>query len=61
MDGKTGSAIVGDGIEDEPGESVVAFQHVSETGHKVTNDAFAHGLGRISRWRTPIKILTCPT
>lgn len=60
MDGKTGSAIVGDGIEDKPGEGVVAFQHVSEKG-KVTNDDFAHGLGSISRWRTPIKILTCPT
>ena len=50
MDGKTGSTIVGDGIEDKPGESVVAFQHVSETG-KVTNDTFAHGLGSTSRWR----------
>lgn len=30
MDGKTGSTIVGDGIEDKPGEGVVAFQHVSE-------------------------------
>ena len=50
MDGKTGSTIVGDGIEDKPGESVVAFQHVPETG-KVTNDTFAHGLGSTSRWR----------
>ena len=44
MDRKTGSAIVGDRIEDKPGEGVVAFQHVSETG-KVINDTFAHGVG----------------
>ena len=41
MDGKTGSAIVGHWIEDQPGEGVVALQHVSETD-KVTNEAFAH-------------------
>ena len=40
MDGKTGSTIMGDGIKDKPGEGVVAFQHVSETGHKVTSNAF---------------------
>ena len=42
MDGKTGSAIVGHWIKDQPGEGVVALQHVSETD-KVTNEAFAHG------------------
>ena len=52
MDGKTGSAIVGDRIEDQPGEGVVALQHVSETG-KVTNDAFAHRLASILRVEDP--------
>ena len=39
MDGKTGSTIVGHRIEDQPGEGVVALQHVSEIGI-VKNNAY---------------------
>ena len=31
MDGKAGAPIVSDGIKDQPGEGVVALEHVSET------------------------------
>ena len=49
MDGKTGSTIVGDRIEDQPGEGVVALQHVSEIGIVKNN---ASEVGSVSRWRT---------
>ena len=31
MDGKAGAPIVSDGIKDQPGEGIVALEHVSET------------------------------
>ena len=49
MDGKTGSTIVGDRIKNQPGEGVVALQHVSEIGIVKNN---ASEVGSVSRWRT---------
>ena len=31
MDGKAGAPIVSDGIKDQPGEGIIALEHVSET------------------------------
>jgi len=55
MDGKTGSTIVGDGIEDKPGEGVVAFQHVSE---HICGEVAVQRMSTLPRSRTKTIIST---
>ena len=59
MDGKTGSTIVGHRIKNQPGEGVVALQHVSEIGI-VKNNA-SEGVCQDGGPKIMMAELSCPT
>ena len=47
VDGKAGVPVLGDGVQRQPGQRVVALQHVSETRHYNYHRAQSFGEKRV--------------